>query len=159
MKKKISFGLLLLIMLSAVHAVEDSLHVFISDDLENYFLKHSETAYRQQNLSELMSRKEYLEYKLSHTPYLKNISIFKNLIDYIPVNFIDKYYMSDIHLMSVYNFVDLKYNFKKPDYLMFSIPLNKWNITWKNFWKPNTYFKNWFSKQKGSQNDLEKERD
>jgi hypothetical protein len=158
MKKKISLALLCLLMFSAGYAVEDSLHVFISDHLENYFLKQSETAYRQKNLSDLMSRKEYLEYKLNHTPYLRNISIFKNLIDYLPVNFIDKYYMSDIHLMSVYNFVDLKFNMQNPDYLMFSIPLNKWDITWKNFWKPNTYLKSWFNNQKGRNNDLEKKR-
>lgn len=158
MKKKISLSILGLLLFTAIYAQNDSLQVFLSGNVENFFLEHSSTAYHQQNLSDFMSRKQYLEYRLNHTPYLKNISLFQDIFNYLPVNFVDKYYMNDIHLMSVFNFVDFKVNLQNPDYLIFSIPINSWDVTWKNFWKPNTYFKSWFSHPKGTKNVTEEER-
>ncbi|HCX73646.1 MAG TPA: hypothetical protein DHM37_08005 [Candidatus Cloacimonas sp.] len=154
MKKKIS--LVILVIFVSVWAQNDSLNVFTSPHLENYFLQHTNSIYRQNNLSSLLSRKEYLEYKLNHTPYINDITLFKNIVDYVPINFIDRYYINDIYLMSFFNFVDLKINLQNPEYLKFNIPLDRWNVNRKNFWKPSTYFKSWFSKPEGEKNVKEK---
>ncbi|MDY6915063.1 MAG: hypothetical protein SVM86_01930 [Candidatus Cloacimonadota bacterium] len=143
MKKKINL-LLIMFFALAIFAQQDTLNVFLSEELENYFLFHTSNTFKKQNLSDILSRREYLEYKLNHSPYLKNITFIHNILDYVPIELIDKYYVQDIELMSLYNFIDLKVNLQNPDYIMFSLPLDKWDITWKNFLNPKTYYKSWF---------------
>ncbi|NQV19559.1 MAG: hypothetical protein HQ534_13595 [Armatimonadetes bacterium] len=101
---------------------DDSFENFYFDQLrlessDNLFSPHyliTEKSYRQKVIKNLESYS-----------YINNIDFFYEIVNFVPFELYDKYYLNDIYLTEFFGFMEISLNLQRQYYLRFQIPYSK----------------------------------
>ena len=109
--------------------------------LKERLCKNIQQNFRHQNPSAFFSQYEILEFHLKTIPYLQESEFIYEVMDVLPFEMYEKYYLNRIQLISLYGYVDFSIDLKnhKKQLVGFSIPLEKLDFLNPNVWLKSIY--------------------
>lgn len=125
-----------------------------SDDcFENFYFNQlrlessDELIFPQYLITEKSYRQKVMK-DLENYPYINDIDFFFDVVNFVPFELYEKYYLNEIYLTEFFGFMEISLNFQRQYYLRFQIPYSKLDLYKFDYFKLNEKIRNLFKKKK-----------
>ena len=123
------------------------------DSFENFYfyqlrLDSSDNLFSPQCLITEKSYRQKVIKDLESYPYINDIDFFFEIVNFVPFELYEKYYLNEIYLTEFFGFMEISLNFQRQYYLRFQIPYSKLDLYKFDYFKLNEKIRNLFKSKK-----------
>ena len=123
------------------------------DSFENFYFNQlrlessDEFIFPQYIITEKSYRQKVIK-NLESYSYINDIDFFFDVVNFVPFELYEKYYLNEIYLTEFFGFMEISLNLQRQYYLRFQIPYSKLDLNKLDYFKLNEKIRTFFESEK-----------